>query len=127
MNGTERPDDGALGRRPNVTGPAIVDPRELFKSQLTILKRVLLGIYEFAEVESRNELTIKGYRARQRERHPHQVFLIAGARASGKTSLLLTIQHHLRYLGRPGNWGVHPRDGTETPPAGWFADAKRHS
>src|SRR5580700_534422 len=95
---------GRDARRPGVTGAAIVDPENLFRSQLTILRRVLTGIYAIAEREARNEINETGYRADQDTQHPHQVFLIDGARGSGKTSLLLTIQHNLKYLGRPQNW-----------------------
>jgi hypothetical protein len=111
---------GRDARRPGVTGAAIVDPENLFRSQLTILRRVLTGIYAIAEREARNEINETGYRADQDTQHPHQVFLIDGARGSGKTSLLLTIQHNLKYLGRPQNWRLG--DAAKSPPPRLFSD-----
>jgi hypothetical protein len=111
---------GRDARRPGVTGAAIVDPENLFRSQLTILRRVLTGIYEIADREAENEVKETGYRADQDTQHPHQVFLIDGARGSGKTSLLLTIQHNLKYLGRPRNWRLG--DAAKSPPPRLFSD-----
>jgi predicted ATP-dependent serine protease len=106
-------EDGMQNRIPGVrnqslTGPAVVEPDLLFSSQQTILKRVLQHIYEIAADEAKKELEdSKRYRGNQQ--HPHQVFLIDGARGSGKTTLLLTILHNLQYLGRPHKWSSATR------------------
>jgi hypothetical protein len=117
---------GREAHRPGVTGAAIIDPKDLFRSQLTILRRVLTGIYVIADREARNETDGKTENGREQDvHHPHQVFLIDGARGSGKTSLLLTIQHNLKYLGRPQKWVS--RDDAETPPPRLFSDRDNKS
>src|ERR1044072_7298876 len=119
MSESEKDDQLQVPRRPGLTGPAIVDPKLLFSSQLTVLKRVLFRIYEIADDEARKELR-EGNRYRRNQQHPHQVFLIDGARGSGKTTLLLTILHNLKYLGRSHKW----KDGT---PSNVLFDDKRRS
>ncbi len=86
------------------TGP---DPNlPLLPSQRPIVKRILLHIYEIARIEAVHEAsaTAETYAREQYENRPHQVFLIDGARGSGKTMSLLVIQQYLRQLGRPENW-----------------------
>lgn len=78
----------------------------LLGSQQTILKRILLHIYEIARLEAamENGKSRDVYLREQYDQRPHHIFLVDGARGSGKTTVLLTIRYYLQFLGRPQKW-----------------------
>ena len=78
----------------------------LTQEQKKTVWRILLRVYEISEAEAQLRLSTKSskddlYTREQYNRRPQHVFLIDGARGSGKTTLMLTIRRHLGYLGRP--------------------------
>ena len=75
----------------------------LLQDQRTILKRIFISVREIAESEMRVEAeadTPDDYVAGQFFRRPSNVFLIDGARGSGKTTMLLTVRLFLAHFGR---------------------------